>query len=154
MSTWDMTARNLGCYSYTLAVTLAAAIAIVGLPGTWPSSDAAYAPMAIALIVGLLLAVRVAPNRRAGTLVLLPAMAVDARFGLAALPLLAYAAIAANLLRGMRGPRVISTSAHMVLAFALAHLIAEVVPTIPGWLTFAVVFASTRVALWLMVKSA
>jgi len=65
--------------------------------------------MAIAVIVGLLLTVRVAPNRRAGALVLLPAMAGDARFGLAALPLLAYAAVAANLLRGVRGPRVIST---------------------------------------------
>ena len=148
MSTWDMTARNLGCYSYTAAVTLAAALVMLVLPGTWPSSDAAYAPMAIAVIVGLLLTVRVAPNRRAGALVLLPAMAVDARFGLAALPLLAYAAVAANLLRGVRGPRVISTAAHMVLSFALAHLCAQVVPIIPGWLIFAVVFASGRVALW------
>ena len=148
MSIWDMTARNLGCHSYTAAVTLAAALVMLVLPGTWPSSDAAYAPMAIAVIVGLLLTVRVAPNRRAGALVLLPAMAVDARFGLAALPLLAYAAVAANLLRGVRGPRVISTAAHMVLSFALAHLGAQVVPIIPGWLIFAVVFASGRVALW------
>jgi signal transduction histidine kinase len=104
--------------------------------------------MALALTVGFLLTVRLAPHRAAGALVLLPAMAIDARFGLTALPMLAYVAIVANLIRGMRGPRVISTAAHAVLAFTAAHLCAQVVPLIPDWVVFAVVFASARLALW------
>src|SRR5439155_4946182 len=89
-----------------------------------------------------------APYRTGGALVLLPAMAIDARFGLAALPMIAYVGITINLVRGLRGQRVISTAAHLVLAFAAAHLCAQVVPVVPGWITFAIVFACGRLALW------
>lgn len=133
---------------YTLVVGLAAVAAIVALTGTWPITDSMYAPMALALTVGLLLTVRLAPYRHGGALVLLPAMIIDARFGLAALPMLAYVAIVTNLIRGMRGPRVISTAAHLVLAFAAAHLCAQALTFLPEWIVFAVVFACGRWALW------
>ena len=142
------TTQLLSRWRYTLIVSLVALGAIVALPGTSPSSDETYAPMALAMIVGLLLTVRLAPYRPGGALVLLPAMTVDARFGLAALPMLAYVGIVANLVRGVRGPQVISAAVHLVLAFTLAHLAEQLVPVVPSWVTFAVVFASARLALW------
>src|ERR671938_952919 len=155
MSSWPATAGEVGPvtavkarpYVYTLVVT-AAALAMFALPGSSPSSDVVYAPLALAVIVGLLLTVRLAPYRPGGALVLLPAMVVDARFGLAALPMLAWAAIVTNLIRGVRGPRVISTAAHLVIAFAIAHLSEQLVSVLPGWLVFSVVFACGRLALW------
>ena len=112
MAVWGMSADKLdrlGRFRYTLVVALLASGAILALTGGLPSSDPVYAPMALALAVGLLLTVRLAPYRPGGALVLLPAMALEARFGLAALPMLAYIAIVVNLIRGMRGARVIST---------------------------------------------
>ena len=148
MAMWNTTRRMLEESRYTLGVGLLAIVALLALPGTSPSSDEAYAPMALALVVGLLLTVRLAPYQAGGALVLLPAMAVDARFGLAALPMLAWVGIVANLLRGVRGERVISSAAHLVLAYAAAHVSAQVVPVLPGWVAFAVVFAAARVGLW------
>jgi signal transduction histidine kinase len=135
-------------FRYTLVVALGAIVAVVALTGTWPVTDPVYPPLALAFMVGMMLTVRLAPNQPAGALVLLPAMAIDARFGLAALPMVAYVAIVANLIRGMRGPRVISTAAHIVLAYAAAHLLAQAIPVVPGWITFAVAFATGRLALW------
>ena len=140
--------RRASDYAYTAAIGLAALATIFALPGTLPSTDPVYAPMALALVVGLLLTVRLAPNRLGSALVLLPAMAVDARFGLAALPALGYAAILVNLLRGPRDTRVVSGASHLILAFAAAHLCAEVVGLVPSWIVFAVVFAFGRQALW------
>src|SRR6202048_2700918 len=140
--------RHARDYGYTVVVGLAALATIYGLPGTHPSTNAIYAARVLALVVGLLLTVRLAPNRLGSALVLLPAMAVDARFGLAALPALAYAAILVNLLRGPRGPRVVSGASHLVLAFTAAHLCTLIVPVVPDWIVFAVVFAFGRQALW------
>lgn len=133
---------------YTVGVTVLALVALVTLTTQWPVTDVIYAPMALALAVGMMLTVRLAPYRAGGALVLLPALAIDARFGLAALPLVAYVGIAVNLLRGMRGPRVVSHAAHLVLAYAAAHLAAQVVPAVPAWVTFSVVFASARFGLY------
>jgi signal transduction histidine kinase len=145
--------RTLHRSPYTLVVALAAmALFVVGAPDTLPSADPVYTPMALALAVGLLMTVRLAPYRPGGALVLLPAMAIEARFGLAALPMLAYVAIVVNLIRGMRGPSVISTAAHLVLAYALAYLSAQVVPVVADWVVFAVVFACGRFALWHLAR--
>jgi signal transduction histidine kinase len=135
-------------YGYALAIALAVVAAIIGLPGTAPPSDAVYAPMAIALLVGMLLTVRLSPGSPAAALVVVPAMAVDARLGLAALPAVAYMALVANLTRGVRGPRVISTAGHLALAFAAADLCARIVPGVPQWLGFVVSFALLRLLLW------
>jgi signal transduction histidine kinase len=140
--------NQLGPLRYTLVVTLAALLALAFLTSTWPVTDVVYAPMALAFAVGMLLTVRLAAYQPGGALVLLPAMTLQARFGLAALPLVAYVAITVNLLRGMRGPRVVSTAAHMVLAYAAAAWLAQVVTPIPSVATFAVIFASARVGLW------
>jgi len=142
------TLDRLGRFRYTFVVALVALGVTLALTGSLPSTDPLYAPMALALAVGLLLTVRLAPYRPGGALVLLPAMALEARFGLAALPMIAYVAIVVNLIRGMRGARVISTSAHLVIAYASAHLAAEAMPVVPGWVTFAVVFAFGRLGLW------
>jgi signal transduction histidine kinase len=149
MASRDFVERTLLRAPYTLAVGLTAlAVFAIGLPATLPSPDSVYAPMALALAVGLLLTVRLAPYRPGGALVLLPAMAIDPRFGLSALPMLAFVSIAINLVRGMRGLRVISTAAHLVLAYAAAHLAAQIDTVLPDWAIFAVVFASVRFALW------
>ena len=147
MSNWLVAAGKLGVYRYTLAMSVVAA-AMFALPGAAPSSDQVYAPLGLAVMVGLLLTVRLVPYRPGGALVLLPAMVVDARFGLAALPMIAWAAIVTNLIRGVRGPRVVSTAAHLVIAFAVAHLCEQVISVLPGWLVFSVVFAGGRLALW------
>lgn len=146
LSGWST--KSLTQLRYTIVVALCAIVAIVALTGTWPNTDPVYAPMALALTVGMLLTVRLAPHRPVSALVLLPAMAVDARFGLSALPMVAYVAIVANLVRGMRGPRVISTAAHLVLAYAAAHVLAQTITFIPDWITFAVIFVGGRLALW------
>jgi signal transduction histidine kinase len=140
---------------YTAVVTLVALLAVVALTDTWPVTDQVYAPMACALAVGMLLTVRLAPYRAGGALVLLPAIALDAHFGLAALPLVAWVAITINLVRGVRGPRVLSNAAHLVLAYALAHLLSQALAAftpVPTWVTFAVVFASTRFGLWHLAR--
>src|ERR1700686_4666781 len=144
----DTAPRHARDYAYTVGIGLAALATIYLLPGTQPSLDLIYGPMAIALVVGLLLTVRLSPNRLGSALVLAPAHAGEARFGLAALPALAYAAILVNLLRGPRGPRVVSGASHLVLAFTAAHLCTLIVPVVPDWIVFAVVFAFGRQALW------
>src|SRR5438045_8195512 len=116
---------RLGRYGYTLVVAALALAATLGLTGSLPYSDRVYVPMALALAAGLLLTVRLAPYRPGGALVLLPAMALQARFGLAALPMIAYVAIIVNLVRGTRGARVVSTAAHLVLAYAAADFAAQ-----------------------------
>src|SRR5579872_6827047 len=121
MTVWAMRKTNfeqLARFRYTCVVALFAVAITVALTGTWPNADPVYAPMGLALAAGLLLTVRLAPYRPGGALVLLPAMAMDARLGLAVLPMLAYVAIVVNLARGMRGQRVVSTAAHLVLAYA------------------------------------
>src|SRR5438309_9332518 len=148
MAISNLSVRALDRSRYTLVVALAAVVAVVTLTGSSPITDQVYAPMALALAIGLLLTVRLAPYRAGGALVLLPAMAVAARFGLAALPAVAYVAIVTNLVRGMRGERLISTAGHVVLAYALAEVCAQTVPVVPDWVVFAIVFACSRLALW------
>jgi len=146
---WTNGLRRLASeYGYAFAVSLAAVGTIVGLPGTTPSDDPAFALLALALFAGFLLTVRLAPSRPSAALVLLPAMVIDARLGLAALLAVGYAAIVVNLIRGLRGPRVLSTASHAVLAFAGAHMCAQIVPIVPGPLVFGVAFVVLRVALW------
>src|SRR5882762_5257050 len=148
--------RQVSDYGYAFAVALAAVGTIVALPDTIPSTDLVFAPLALALFAGFLLTVRLAPGRPSAALVLLPAMAIDARLGLAALLAVGYAAIVVNLIRGLRGPRVLSTASHAVLAYAGAHLCAQITPQIapivPPALVFGVVFVLLRVALWYLAE--
>jgi signal transduction histidine kinase len=137
---------------YTLLIAFAAVVTVVALTGTWPVTDQVYAPMALAFAAGMILTIRLAAYQRGGAVVLLPAMVLDARFGLAALPLVAYVALTINLLRGMRGPRVVSTASHLVLAYALAHLASNAVPAVPAWVTFAAVFAACRLGFWHLAR--
>jgi signal transduction histidine kinase len=135
-------------YGYAVAVVLASVATLVGLPGTAPASDQMYAPLTLAFLAGLLLTVRLTPNRPSSSLVVLPAMALYARYGLAALPAVAFAALLVNLVRGLPGPRILSTAGHQVLAFAAAAVSAQAITVVPDWIVFAVVFACGRLALW------
>jgi signal transduction histidine kinase len=145
--------RALEPFRYTVIVAVAALLVAFGLPGTAPSPQAAYAPLAVALLVGWLLTVRLVPGRPGAALILLPCIVLFARFGLAGVPALAYASIVANLLRGLRGPGVVSTAAHAVLAYAAAALAADsasaLLPSaVPTWPVFAVIFALGRFGFW------
>jgi signal transduction histidine kinase len=137
---------RLRAYAYAAGMGLLSLLVVLGL-STWTSRDEVYAALTIAAIIGLLLTIRLAPNRPGAALVLVPAMAIDARLGLAALPAFAFAAVLANVIRGLRGPRLISTAAHLVLAFATAHVASQAVGGIAGQLLFAVVFALSRALL-------
>src|SRR5258707_5201632 len=113
--------RQASDYWYASAVTLAAVVAIVALPDTAPSTDLVFAPLALALFTGFLLTVRLAPGRPSAALVLLPAMVIDARLGLAALLAVGYAAPAVNPIRRFLCPRVLPTASHPVRASARPH---------------------------------
>ena len=62
MSSWLVTEDKLAAHRYTLAISVVAAT-MFALPGTAPSSDPLYALLTLAVIVGMLLTVRLAPNR-------------------------------------------------------------------------------------------
>src|SRR4029079_18227213 len=96
-------------YVYASAVTLAALLTILAYSGTSMSTDDVLLPLTCALMVGLLLTVRLAPGHPGAALVVLPALAVDARLGLSALAALLFAGVVANLVRGVRGPSVLSS---------------------------------------------
>ncbi|GAC1326273.1 MAG: hypothetical protein NVSMB2_25230 [Chloroflexota bacterium] len=143
--------RPLGTtYGYAVVIVLITLAALIGLPGTAPSADPIYVPLSLALLAGMMLTIRLAPVRPAAALVLLPAMVLDARFGLAALPAVAYVGIVVNLVRGVRGSRVITGACHTALAFAAAHGCANLAGStiVPDWVAFAAVFASVRIGLY------
>src|SRR6266545_4005472 len=134
---------------YGAAVMLAALSAVLVLANlTTISADAIYVPLGCALAVGLLLTVRQAPGHPGAALILLPAIVADARLGLAALPALLLAAVATNLVRGVRGKPMLVSASHTVLAFTVGHFASSLLPSLPAWATFAVGFTSVRFALW------
>src|SRR5919199_5750951 len=131
-------------YTYTGAVCLASALALV-LPGAEPSTDQTYAPLGLAVLIGWLLMVRLAPGQPGAALLVVPVMTLHARFGLAGVPVLAYTGVLASLTRGVRGARVVSTAGHATLAYALAHGLSQLTP-IPDWIVFAIGFVALRFA--------
>src|SRR6266545_2512692 len=134
---------------YGAAVMLAALSAVLVLANlTTISADAIYVPLGCALAVGLLLTVRQAPGHPGAALILLPAIVADARLGLTALPALLLAAVATNLVRGVRGKPMLVSASHTVLAFTVGHFASSLLPSLPAWATFAVGFTSVRFALW------
>src|SRR5215207_8369367 len=147
-ASWWPRSQRVREWAYATVISVVTLGVVLGLGGLESSADPLYAPLGLALMVGLLLTVRLAPGQPGAALVLLPAMAVDARFGLDALPAVAFVALVANLARGLRGPWLLSTSAHTTLAFAAGHLATEFVAIAPAWAVFAVVFAGVRFGLW------
>jgi len=139
-------------WAYAAAVAAASIGIVLGLGGLQQSTDPQYAPLSLALMVGLLLTVRLMPGQPGAALVLLPAMAVEARFGLTALPAVAFVAVVANLVRGVRGAWLLSTAGHTVLAYAAGSVAADVIGVVPTWAVFAVVFAGVRFALWYVAQ--
>jgi signal transduction histidine kinase len=138
-------------YAYTAGITLAAVATVLALSGTSMSTDAVFFPLSCALMVGLLLTVRLSPGHPGAALVVLPAIAVDARLGLSVLPAMLFVALVTNLVRGVRGPIVLASAGHTTLAFAAGHLATELTAQLsllaPAWLVFAIVFTAVRLGL-------
>ena len=142
--------------AYLALVLLAALATIVAFSGTTMSTDDVFVPLSCALAVGLLLTVRLAPGHPGAALIVLPAIAVDARLGLSVLPALLFASIVVDFVRGVRGPAVFISASNTVLAFAAGHAVAELslnwLPQAPTWLVFAAAFSIVRLALWFVAR--
>jgi len=164
LMTWQLRAGQLARprvtglrdYAYAALVTLAALIAATALSGASMSTDEVFVALACALTAGLLLTVRLAPGHPGAALVVIPAIAIDARLGLSVLPALLFAAIVVNLARGVRGPAVLASASHTVFAFVAAHYLAAfsptVLPNLPSWIVFAVSFSVVRLGLWFVTR--
>jgi signal transduction histidine kinase len=143
-------------YAYATLVTVAALIAAIALSGAPTGTDEVFLALTCAMTAGLLLTVRLAPGHPGAALVVIPAIAIDARLGLSVLPALLFAAIVVNLARGVRGPAVLASASHTVFAFAAAHYLAEFSPTVladlPSWIVFAVSFSVVRLGLWFATR--
>ena len=112
--------------AYAAALTAAAGAALLQ-PAAQPSSAPAYLGVGAGLLAGVLQSVRLRPGDAGATLLLIPAIVADARFGASALPALGYAALVGTLLRGVRGAAVLSLAAESVLAYAGAELVVNLV---------------------------
>jgi signal transduction histidine kinase len=123
---------------------------LIGLfPDGVTSTEAAYAPMGVALLAGTLLSLRVRPGESGSTLLLLPAIVADARFGSHALAALAFASLIGGLIRRVRGVALIASVSHDTLAFGTGHLIAHALGNgaVLGPAAFALGFTSVRATL-------
>src|SRR5438270_665607 len=139
-------------YADAAALTAGALAVLILAKDARPSAEPAYAPLGAGLLAGALLAVRLRPGESGSTLLVIPALVAEGRFGLAALPALAYASLVASLVRRVRGPALLIGPANDVLAYALAHLVGSATSfDLLGRLAvFAVVFVLARLALrWL-----
>lgn len=138
--------RTIAC---ALLVATAAALAAV-VPGVVPVPQPAYTPLALALVVGALLTVRVAPGARAGTLLLGPLLVAYTRFGAAALPALVFAVLVAGLVRRAHPTGILASTAQDAIAFLLAHAAASLVAPseTPRAILFTLAFVALRVAIW------
>src|SRR3982074_3530831 len=112
-------------YLYVAVLAAAALASAILVPGAAPSADPAYALLGAGLIVGALLTIRLRPGEGGTTLVLIPTLIAEARFGLATLPSLAFATLTAALVKGVRGPDLFAAPAIASLAFVLAHVISR-----------------------------
>ena len=108
-------------HAYAGLLSAATVALLVLAPDARPVSDAAYAPMGAGLLAGAILAVRLRPAESGSTLLVIPALIADGRFGAAALPALAYASLVGGLVRRVKGPALVIGAANDTLAYAVAH---------------------------------
>jgi signal transduction histidine kinase len=134
--------------AYTVLVTALALSAVIAFADPALTSSEVYLPLASALAVGLLLTVRLAAGHPGSALILLPALIADARLGLSVVPALMFAAIAVNLVRGVRGAHVLVSASQTVLAFSAGHFAIDLLPMLPAWVVFAFGFTGVRFVLW------
>ena len=147
---WLRPARRAYLYAAIL-VTVTLSVMTLAVDAR-PSADPAYAPLGAGLLAGALLAMHVRPGESGSTLLVIPALVAEGRFGLAALPALAYASLVASLVRRVRGPALLIGAANDTLAYALAHLVGAATPfDLVGRLAaFAATFVVARLVLgWL-----
>ena len=142
-----------GWRAYAYAFPLAAATLTFVLlgPGVAPRSDPACVAVGAALLVGALLCVRLRPGEPGTPLLLIPAVAADVRFGLAGLPTVGFASLAAGLVHGVRGTALLAAVGHDSLAYTMAQLdVGRHDLGIGGRLaTFAAVYVVAQASLWL-----
>jgi signal transduction histidine kinase len=144
-----MLSERQRAYAYAGALTAITAGVLVLTPDARPSADPTYAPLGAALLAGALLTVRTRPHESGATLLLIPALAAEARFGLAALPAIAYTSLLASLVRRVFGAALPIAAASDTLAFALAYLVGQATAFdfLGRLAVFAVTFVLARMAL-------
>ena len=111
--------QRASAYAGLLAAATLAVLILA--PEARPVSDAAYAPVGAGLLAGAILAVRLRPAESGTTLLVIPALVADGRFGAAALPALAYASLVGGLVRRVTGPALVIGAANDSLTYAVAH---------------------------------
>jgi signal transduction histidine kinase len=136
-------------YAYSAAVSGLAAALLALFPDGITSTEPAFVPIGAALVAGALLSLRLRAGESGGTLLLVPAIVADARFGAQALAALAFASLIGSLARRVRGAALIASVGHDVLAFGTAHLLAQSLDYGPvaRLAAFALVFTIVRVVL-------
>ncbi len=141
-------------WAYAAAVAALALATLVLLPEARPSTELAYPALGLGLIIGAVLSVRLRPHEAGVSVLLLPALVADARFGLGVLPAVALASLTGALIRRVRGAALVAVAAHDTLAVAAAHIAARAFSTEPVvlFVIFAVVFALGQFALWLVAS--
>lgn len=144
---WLSPARR--AYAYAGALAAGALAVLLLTPDARPSADPAYAPLGAGLLAGSLLTVRLRPREAGATLLLIPALAAEARFGMAALPAIVYTSLVGSLVRRVTGAALPVAAASDTLAFAVAHLVgqATALDLFGRLAVFAVIFVFARVAL-------
>lgn len=137
-------------WAYAAGVAALALAALILLPEARPDTELAYPALGLGLIIGAVLSVRLRPHDAGVSVLLLPALVADARFGLAALPAVAFASLIGALIRRVRGPALPVVAAHDTLVFAIAHLVSRAFSADPVvlFVIFAAVFALGQIALW------
>jgi signal transduction histidine kinase len=152
MPGWLGADRRAFVYAAALA---ASALAVLILAGdARPSPEPAYAPLGAGLLAGALLLVRLRPGAAGSSLLIIPAIVAEGRFGLAGLPAVALASLVAGLVRRVSGPALLIGAANDTLGYALAHAASAMASTdvVARLATFAVVLVAARLALgWLAV---
>jgi signal transduction histidine kinase len=109
----------------------------------------AYLALGAAILVGCLITVPWRDNGAPTSLLIIPLVAAQWRFGVAVAPLLVLATIIANTVRGSAWLATLAAAAADLIVFSIASLAALAIPQIGlGTLVFAVVFTVLRVALW------
>jgi signal transduction histidine kinase len=137
-------------YLYSAGSLLVAVVAVALLPRSAPSDAAASVPVALTVVVGALMGVRMEAGKRPISLVMGPLVLAQTRLADLALPPLVLADLLAGLVRRRRPLTLVTSVAHDSLAFALAHavtLATNLHPLLEAAL-FALLFAVLRWLLW------
>lgn len=131
------------------AICLYAAVVQLSVAMTW---EPAYVAMGAALVAGAFLTIRLRGGQPGTSLLIVPLVVAQARFGAPTLPLLALASLFSALVRGAPFAHALRWMAQDILAFALAQIAAVTLAppsdALSGSIVFTVVFTLLRSGLY------